>query len=207
MKKFIILISLILTTSSAFAESVTFSAEQIKKIETHIISLNTQIQELTDENKTLTERNKTQAKTIKELMEKFGDKSQSENADEKLKDILGAIDDAVNDSEVKNQNNLELVLTAFKRGEYAWDSRLILNVKNNTDKEIVAWSANITCVDTLGNQAFKMGVRSSSANIQPGKMESAQFEPDPFSGAEDTVRNNKSKNFDCSLSNVKISQK
>lgn len=206
MKKFIILMSLILTTSSAFAESVTFSAEQIKKIETHITSLNTQIQELTDENKTLTERNKTQAKTIKELMEKFGDKSQSENADEKLKDILGAIDDAVNDSEVKNQNNLELVLTAFKRGEYAWDSRLILNVKNNTDKEIVAWSANITCVDTLGNQAFKMGLRSASANIQPGKIESSQFEPG-WGEAEDTVRNNKSKNFDCSLSNVKISQK
>ena len=71
------LFALILMTGSAFAESVTFSAEQIKKIETHITSLNTQIQELTDENKTLTERNKTQAKTIKELMEKFGDNNTS----------------------------------------------------------------------------------------------------------------------------------
>jgi archaellum component FlaC len=56
MKKFTILMGLFLATvitGSAFAQPVTFTPEQIKKIEDHIIGLNTQIEELTAENKSL----------------------------------------------------------------------------------------------------------------------------------------------------------
>ena len=48
MKKFIILASLILSTSSAFAD-VTLTTAQVEKIEAHIITLDNQIIKLTEE--------------------------------------------------------------------------------------------------------------------------------------------------------------
>jgi len=74
MKKFTILMSLFALTlmaGSAFAESVTFSAEQIKKIETHITGLKEQIETLTNKVQLGNTLNKTQAETIKKLKEQI----------------------------------------------------------------------------------------------------------------------------------------
>ena len=68
MKKFTILMSLFCFTimaGSAFAESVTFSSEQIKKIEEHIVGLDNQVAELTAQNKTQSETIKTMMQIIK----------------------------------------------------------------------------------------------------------------------------------------------
>ena len=68
MKKFTILMSLFCFTimaGSAFAQSVTFTAEQIKKIEEHIVGLDKQVAELTAQHKTQSETIKTMMQIIK----------------------------------------------------------------------------------------------------------------------------------------------
>jgi len=77
MKKFTILMSLFALTlmaGSAFAQSVTLTAEQVEKIEAHIIGLDKQISELTKMKeiqanaiKELTKKNLVQAKLLKQL--------------------------------------------------------------------------------------------------------------------------------------------
>jgi|13_taG_2_1085334.scaffolds.fasta_scaffold11663_7 hypothetical protein len=78
MKKFTILMCLVLATvitGSAFAQSVTLTAEQVEKIEAHIIGLDKQISELTrikeiqaNAIKELTKKNLDQAKLLKQKM-------------------------------------------------------------------------------------------------------------------------------------------
>ena len=88
MKKF--LVALLLGTTiagSAFAQSVTFTPEQIKKIEDHIIGLNTQIEELTA-------KNKQQAEIIKALKAEVAEANQkinapSDNANGVVNNLLG----------------------------------------------------------------------------------------------------------------------
>ena len=93
MKKFTIamsLFALILMTGSAFAESVTFSDEQIKKIETHITGLNKQIETLTNKVQLGETLNKTQAETIKKLKEQIAEGPvTSENAEDIVSNITG----------------------------------------------------------------------------------------------------------------------
>ena len=93
MKKFTIamsLFALILMTGSAFAESVTFSDEQIKKIETHITGLNKQIETLTNKVQLGETLNKTQAETIKKLKEQIAKGPvTSENAEDIVSNITG----------------------------------------------------------------------------------------------------------------------
>lgn len=83
MKKFTILMGLFLATvitGSAFAQPVTFTPEQIKKIEDHIVGLNTQIEELTAENKALKAE-------IAEANQKIN--APSENADGVVNNLIG----------------------------------------------------------------------------------------------------------------------
>ena len=68
MKKFTILMSLFCLTimaGSAFAQSVTLTAEQIKKIEEHIVGLDKQVAELTAQHNTQSETIKTMMQIIK----------------------------------------------------------------------------------------------------------------------------------------------
>ena len=68
MKKFTILMSLFCFTimaGSAFAQSVTLTAEQIEKIEEHIVGLDKQVAELTAQHKTQSETIKTMMQIIK----------------------------------------------------------------------------------------------------------------------------------------------
>ena len=94
MKKFTILMSLFCLTimaGSAFAESVTFSAKQIKKIETHITGLNKQIETLTNKVKLGDALNKTQAETIKKLKEQIAEGPvTSDNAEDIVSNITGS---------------------------------------------------------------------------------------------------------------------
>ena len=96
MKKFTILMGLFLATvitGSAFAQPVTFTPEQIKKIEDHIVGLNTQIEELTAENKALKAE-------IAEANKKAN--APSENADGVVDSLINSEDSNVVKDKPKN---------------------------------------------------------------------------------------------------------
>ena len=84
------LFALTLMAGAAFAESVTFSAEQIKKIETHITGLKDQIETLTNKVQLGNTLNKTQAETIKKLKEQIAKGPvTSDNAEDIVSNITG----------------------------------------------------------------------------------------------------------------------
>ena len=107
-------------------------------------------------------------------------------------------------TKTSSKDELELVGVEFGRGEFDVTAVLKLDLKNNTNSEIVAWKGNVTCLDAFGDEAFSMKLNSKSANILPGKTESGRWSPNMFGKAGSVIKNNDAKNFTCSLSDVKL---
>jgi hypothetical protein len=103
-----------------------------------------------------------------------------------------------------SKDELELVGVEFGRGEFDVTAVLKLDLKNNTNSEIVAWKGNVSCLDAFGDEAFSMKLNSKSANILPGKTESGRWSPNMFGKAGSVIKNNDAKNFTCSLKDVKL---
>ena len=112
MKRFTIamsLFTLILMTGSAFAKTVTFTEEQIKKIEIHITGLNKQIETLTNKVQLGNTLTKAQAETIKKLKEQIAEGPvTSENAEDIVSNITGG---GRNEPSVTNVSKWEVSTT------------------------------------------------------------------------------------------------
>jgi len=107
-------------------------------------------------------------------------------------------------TKTSSKDELELVGVEFGRGEFDVTAVLKLDLKNNTNSEIVAWKGNVSCLDAFGDEAFSMKLNSKSANILPGKTESGRWSPNMFGKAGSVIKNNDAKNFTCSLKDVKL---
>jgi len=101
---------------------------------------------------------------------------------------------------------LELVDVDFSSDKYGLSGILGLTVKNNSDREIIAWKGILTCYDALGDLAFKTKLKSRSANIKPRQTEVGKWEVEMFTSVHNVVMNNDADNFDCSLDDVKVAQ-
>jgi hypothetical protein len=101
-------------------------------------------------------------------------------------------------------NDLTLDKVEFSKGEYGVQSFIDLTVTNHSDKEIIAFKGQVTCLDAFGDPAFVYGLKASSANVLPNATETLTWSPNMFSKVGQIVGNNNAKNFKCSLGDLKI---
>ena len=101
-------------------------------------------------------------------------------------------------------NDLTLDKVEFSKGEYGVKSFIDLTVTNHSDKEIIAFKGQVTCLDAFGDPAFVYGVKASSANVLPNATETLTWSPNMFSKVGQIVGNNNAKNFKCSIGDLKI---
>jgi hypothetical protein len=101
-------------------------------------------------------------------------------------------------------NDLTLDKVEFSKGEYGVKSFIDLTVTNHSDKEIIAFKGQVTCLDAFGDPAFVYGLKASSANVLPNATETLTWSPNMFSKVGQIVGNNNAKNFKCSLGDLKI---
>ena len=135
MKKFTILMGLFLATvitGSAFAQSVTLTAEQVEKIEAHIIGLDKQIAELTAQHNTQSETIKTMMQIIKthgiDFVEASKDPSKSTFSNKSSNNAEKVVSNLTSKTKTASKNNVVLpdcqvvgefaytVMTARQRG-------------------------------------------------------------------------------------------
>ena len=101
-------------------------------------------------------------------------------------------------------NDMTLDKVEFSKGEYGVKSFIDLTVTNHSDKEIIAFKGQVTCLDAFGDLAFVYRIKSTSANILPNATEIKTWSPEMFSEVGEVVGNNNAKNFKCSLGDLKI---
>jgi hypothetical protein len=101
-------------------------------------------------------------------------------------------------------NDLTLDKVEFSKGEYGVKSFIDLTVTNHSDKEIIAFKGQVTCLDAFGDPAFVYGVKASSANVLPNATETLTWSPNMFSKVGQIVGANDAKNFKCSIGDLKI---
>jgi hypothetical protein len=102
-------------------------------------------------------------------------------------------------------NDLTLDKVEFRTdADFAIKSFIDLTVTNHSDKEIIAFKGQVTCLDAFGDLAFVYRIKSTSANILPNATEIKTWSPEMFSEVGEVVGNNNAKNFKCSLGDLKI---
>ena len=107
-------------------------------------------------------------------------------------------------STTASASDMTLDKIEFRVGEYDIKSFIDLTVTNHSDKEIIAFKGQVTCLDAFGDPAFEYGIKASSANVLPNATETFTWSPNRFSKVGQIAKANDAKNFKCSLGDLKI---
>ena len=95
---------------------------------------------------------------------------------------------------------------SFGTDQYGIYGVLRFSVKNDTDKEIIAWKGRFVCRNAFGEEAFALNLSDDSSNIKPGKSDSAAFQLNPYEKAGKLVLTNDAKNFKCGFTSITLAQ-
>ena len=98
----------------------------------------------------------------------------------------------------------------YESDRYSDEVRLILFVKNNSNKEIKAWKALMTGKNPFEEELFTCNLTSGASNIKPGKTEKATFgwEDNPFIDGQpyDKLMSYSEENLKIELSDIEVIQ-
>ena len=101
-------------------------------------------------------------------------------------------------------NDIQMIGYEFGSGEYDMGGKITVNIKNLSNKEVVAGKYNIVCDDAFGDRALTMKIKDTSMNIAPGASNKSSWVPNMFSKMATLLKNNDAKNFDCKLEDIKV---
>ena len=101
-------------------------------------------------------------------------------------------------------SEIQLLGYEFGLGNHDMGGSITLDIKNVSDKEVVAAKYSIVCDDAFGDRALSMKVKDTSVNLAPGASEKKGWVPSMFSDSSDILQNNDAKNFDCKLEDIKV---
>jgi len=99
---------------------------------------------------------------------------------------------------------IELNNVVFRSGEFGIEPIIELSISNNTQNEVVAFKAGLTCLDAFGDVAFTLNITDRSANIPPRARVTGAWKPNMFSDAGKIVLSNDAKNFSCSFEDIQV---
>ena len=122
----------------------------------------------------------------------------------KMKKTLLAIAATIAITTSASANDIQLVGYEFGKGNYDMGGQITVDIRNVSDKEIVAGKYSIICNDAFGDRALDMKVKDTSMNLAPGASDKTSWVPNMFSKAAGVLKNNDAKNFDCKLEDIKV---
>jgi hypothetical protein len=84
---------------------------------------------------------------------------------------------------------------------------LTLNLQNDTDQEIIAWSGRFQCDNALGDAVINIKIKSENANLPAGESTQGQWGNSAFmSDSWEAIAKGKAKNYNCELNEIKVAQ-
>ena len=87
------------------------------------------------------------------------------------------------------------------------NGKLTVELQNDTDSEIIAWSGRFQCDNALGDAVINIGIKSENANLPAGESTQGRWESSAFmSDSWTAIAKGKAKNYNCELNELKVAQ-
>ena len=84
---------------------------------------------------------------------------------------------------------------------------LTLDLQNDTDREIIAWSGRFQCDNALGDAVINIKIKSENANLPAGESTQGQWKNSAFlDDSWEAIALGKAKNYVCELNEIKVAQ-
>lgn len=84
---------------------------------------------------------------------------------------------------------------------------LTLDLRNDTDREIIAWSGRFQCDNALGEAVINVKIKSENENLPAGESTQGRWESSAFLDDSWTaIATGKARNYVCELNEIKVAQ-